>query len=163
VACDFCLLVQFRISENCARCHRLFDAPFEPPESPPVPTNKPIVLTPSPAVSFQTRLSDVLRLRRLSLGLSQLTLAEKIGGPRSYISKYERAAVTPTIYSLERIATGLETSVFSLLAAAEVGVQAEIAAFAADAFLSEILRVVHSLTVTDRVTILERLGAKRIA
>jgi transcriptional regulator with XRE-family HTH domain len=55
-----------------------------------------------------------IKLRRLSLGLSQEALADKCGFDRTYISMLERGLRNPSFLNLLRIAKGLETSVATL-------------------------------------------------
>jgi transcriptional regulator with XRE-family HTH domain len=59
-------------------------------------------------------LGDSIKLRRLSLGLSQEALADKCGFDRTYISMLERGLRNPSFLNLLRIAKGLETSVATL-------------------------------------------------
>lgn len=59
-------------------------------------------------------LGNSIKLRRLSLGLSQEALADKCGFDRTYISMLERGLRNPSFLNLLRIAKGLETSVAKL-------------------------------------------------
>ncbi len=59
-------------------------------------------------------LGNSIKLRRLSLGLSQEALADKCGFDRTYISMLERGLRNPSFLNLLRIAKGLETSVATL-------------------------------------------------
>lgn len=56
-----------------------------------------------------------IRLWRQRRGLSQRQLAERMHVPRTYVSKIENDKATPTLTSLERMATAMETSVARLL------------------------------------------------
>jgi len=57
-----------------------------------------------------------LRMRRMELGLTQEKLAHSIGIDRTYISGLERGSRNPTLLVLERVASGLGTTVGQLLA-----------------------------------------------
>jgi transcriptional regulator with XRE-family HTH domain len=48
--------------------------------------------------------------RRMSLGLTQQELAERIGTSHSVISRIEGGQYPTTVKTLQRLATGLETS-----------------------------------------------------
>jgi len=56
-----------------------------------------------------------IRLERLQRGLSLETLAERAEVSRSMLSEVERGAKVPTVLVLDRIATGLDTSIARLL------------------------------------------------
>jgi transcriptional regulator with XRE-family HTH domain len=60
------------------------------------------------------RFGSSIKNARISLGLSQETLAERSNLHRTYISDVERGARNLTLYSIVRLASALETSVSSL-------------------------------------------------
>lgn len=61
------------------------------------------------------RLPQLLRELRLSKGYRQTELAEKLGKPQSYVSKYEAGEKSLNIYELKEICIALNTrlSVFA--------------------------------------------------
>jgi len=60
-------------------------------------------------------LSEVLKERRVELGVSQAELATRAGLHRTYISEVERGAQNITIETLSKIADALETTVLVLM------------------------------------------------
>ena len=60
-------------------------------------------------------LSEVIRERRLQLGISQSELSNKAGLHRTYISEVERGTQNLTIETLGKLADALETSVLILV------------------------------------------------
>src|ERR1700741_3597626 len=56
-----------------------------------------------------------LRLERLRRRLSLYELEGRTGGSRSMLSEVERGSKVPTVLVLDRIATGLDTSIARLL------------------------------------------------
>lgn len=55
-----------------------------------------------------------IRSRRIQLGISQESLADKCGFDRTYISMLERGKRNPSILNLIRISKGLEISISEL-------------------------------------------------
>ncbi|MEU2870293.1 helix-turn-helix transcriptional regulator [Streptomyces olivoreticuli] len=55
--------------------------------------------------------ADLVRSRRMELGLSQVELAARAGTGQAFISRVESGKTIPTIPVLERIATALECDV----------------------------------------------------
>ncbi|MFF4531765.1 helix-turn-helix domain-containing protein [Streptomyces sp. NPDC001407] len=55
--------------------------------------------------------ADLLRARRVALGLSQLELAARAGTGQAFISRVESGKVVPTIPVLQRLAAALECDV----------------------------------------------------
>ena len=60
-------------------------------------------------VDQKSAIGRVLRHKREELGISQEKLAELAGVDRSYVSILERGLKSPTVETLERICTALET------------------------------------------------------
>lgn len=58
----------------------------------------------------QTKLGARARARREELGLSQMTLAARIGMNFTYVAEVERGERNPTLASILRIAEGLEVN-----------------------------------------------------
>ena len=117
VRCDRCLLVQFRtMSGSCRKCKTPLD---EEPEPEPI-----AVVAPAPAISEprngHLQVATSIRALRQRNGLSQRQLALRMKVPRTYVSKIENEKATPTLSSLERLATALEVSVPELLRAEAV-------------------------------------------
>lgn len=59
--------------------------------------------------------AENVRRRRLELGLSQESLAEKAGVHRTYVGMLERAEKNVTIYNIERLAQALDVEPAFLL------------------------------------------------
>ncbi|MGH9412415.1 MAG: helix-turn-helix domain-containing protein [Terriglobales bacterium] len=120
--CPQCQLVQYRTQSSlCRRCHQSVDAVPEP-EPVLVQTPRPEDLEPGIETAEATGIpvpdvARAIRLWRQRRGLSQRQLAERMRVPRTYVSKIENDKATPTITSLERMATAMETSVARLLEA----------------------------------------------
>ncbi len=128
--CPSCHLVQYRtLNSHCRRCRADLDAP---------PVAAAAAAAAAPAASAVrvgrlesseeegletaeatgTLVPDVagaIRRWRMNRGLSQRQLAERMHVPRTYVSKIENDKATPTLASLERMATAMETSVAALL------------------------------------------------
>ncbi len=85
-----------------------------------------------------------IRNLRQRNGLSQRQLAMRMKVPRTYVSKIENEKATPTLSSLERLATALEVTVPELLAGG-CSREREIKELMADEFISEIIPFVNQL------------------
>lgn len=57
----------------------------------------------------------LLRQQRLSLGLTQSQIAERIGEPQSYVSKYESGEQRLDLYEVESICTALNMSLLDFV------------------------------------------------
>jgi transcriptional regulator with XRE-family HTH domain len=118
--CDVCTLVQFRTSSNhCRRCRQPLDIDLGPSvlDTPVAPAPK--------AASGDDRNSNTLQVAaairslRQRAGLSQRQLAQRMGVPRTYVSKIENDKALPTLGSLERLAEALGVTVPELLRCSE--------------------------------------------
>ncbi|MGA2257660.1 MAG: helix-turn-helix transcriptional regulator [Thermoguttaceae bacterium] len=148
VRCDLCFLVQFpSTSSLCRRCHR----PLEP-EPVPVPQA-------APPLPVMPTLATTLRELRLRAGLSQRQLAARIPAPRSYVSKLENEKATPTLSSLERVATGLGVTVAALLTECERGTDARRDELLRDAWVASLAPFVSSLSQLQKSALLSELSA----
>jgi transcriptional regulator with XRE-family HTH domain len=67
-----------------------------------------------------TIFGTALREARLSIGLSQEELADKIGLDRTYISSTERGKRNPSLLTIARLSVGLELSMSELLSRVEL-------------------------------------------
>jgi transcriptional regulator with XRE-family HTH domain len=133
--CEHCSLVQFMTGNAlCRRCHR----PLEIDE--PEPLSPTLVAVPGRASSDNGGLQVARAVRdlRLERNLSQRQLAGRMQVPRTYISKIENGKATPTLSSLERLATALEVDICKLVHDARSRRNEETAAVLADPFLAEI-------------------------
>ncbi|MGH9520634.1 MAG: helix-turn-helix domain-containing protein [Terriglobales bacterium] len=116
--CLQCQLVQFRTQNNhCRRCQTDLDALPAPPPLvlAPVIEAEPGIETAEASGIPVPEVARAIRLWRQRRGLSQRQLAERMHVPRTYVSKIENDKATPTIASLHRMATAMETSIASLL------------------------------------------------
>jgi transcriptional regulator with XRE-family HTH domain len=153
--CDHCHLVQFRTNNNlCRKCHLSLEADIEEPE--------PIVAEPAATPNGhgnQIQIATAIRSLRLRSGLSQRQLALRMQVPRTYVSKIENDKATPTLSSLQRLATALEISVTELL---EVSTQnpareAEVRELMADEFISELVPFISKLDAMQRSSFLTQV------
>jgi transcriptional regulator with XRE-family HTH domain len=113
VRCDRCQRVQFsNANGRCRVCKELFfPEPKQP--SPPRVTQE---AEPKPKLDrSQHHVAGRIREIRELRGLSQRGLAERMGVPRTYISKIEGGKCLPTLASLFRLANALGVSAASLL------------------------------------------------
>jgi transcriptional regulator with XRE-family HTH domain len=113
VRCDRCQRVQFfNANGRCRVCKELFFPEPKQPSPPPVTQEaelKPQLDRPQYHVAGHIR--EIRELR----GLTQRGLAERMGAPRTYISKIERGKSLPTLDNLFRFANTLGVSAASLL------------------------------------------------
>jgi transcriptional regulator with XRE-family HTH domain len=111
VRCDRCQRVQFfNANGRCRVCRELFFPEPRQPSAPPV-TREP---EPKPDRSRYHLAGHIREIRELR-GLSQRGLAERMGAPRTYISKIENGRSIPTLDNLLRFANTLGVSPASLL------------------------------------------------
>ena len=68
---------------------------------------------------FLKNFARVLRQRRLSLGLSQQKLGEKVGFQRTYIADIERCARATTLKNAWKLALSLDVHLSVLISEAE--------------------------------------------
>jgi transcriptional regulator with XRE-family HTH domain len=107
----------------------------------------------------QIHIAMAIRSLRLRGGLSQRQLALRMQVPRTYVSKIENDKATPTLSSLQRLATALEISVTELL---EVSTQnpsreAEIKELMADKFIAELAPFISKLDAMQRSSFLTQV------
>ncbi len=81
--------------------------------------------------SLQYRLGSIVREARRERGWSQERLAEASKLDRSYVGEIERGLVSPTLLTLEKLASGLGLQASELLGRCESFVEAEQAFIAA--------------------------------
>ncbi|MGH9397395.1 MAG: helix-turn-helix domain-containing protein [Terriglobia bacterium] len=92
-----------------------------------------------------------LRAIRIQQGLTQTDLEKKAGLLRSHISRVENGWRTPSVETLERLATALEVPLYSLFYPAP---PALVLNLEPDAFLSEIGKILLRLNEADRKAVL---------
>lgn len=142
VRCDRCQLVQFRTLSNlCRRCRTPLD---EEPEPEPVLAAAPQAISDSGHSGGQFQVASAIRSLRQRSGLSQRQLALRMRVPRTYVSKIENEKATPTLSSLERLATALEVSVAELISGG-CAREREIRELAGDPFMAELIPYVSRL------------------
>lgn len=127
------------MSGSCRKCKTPLD---EEPEPEPIQ-----VVAPPPVAeprSGHLQVATSIRSLRQRSGLSQRQLAMRMKVPRTYVSKIENEKATPTLSSLERLATALEVSVPELLAGGCTR-EREIRELMADEFIAEIIPFVNQL------------------
>lgn len=151
--CDHCHLVQFRTNNNlCRKCHLSLDT--EEPEPEIAVVEAPV----SHGHGNGLQIAMAIRSLRLRSGLSQRQLALRMQVPRTYVSKIENEKATPTLSSLQRLATALEVSVPDLLRSATSDTrELEIQELMADEFLAEMLPYISKLDAMQRSTFLTQI------
>lgn len=148
IRCRSCGLVQYvAASGRCRKCHGTFDAEALAPAATLAP---PTAAVPQPAFSV----AIPLKRTRLALGLSQLKLANRLGVPRTYISKMENGRCVPGMESIARLAEALGVSMADLVED-ERGKRAKrVAELLADPFLAEIAEALPRIGRTERQMLL---------
>src|ERR1039458_9354093 len=154
VRCDHCHLVQFRTSNNLGRKGRtsLDEDEPEPILAQPLP-----VMEPAGANRSEVQVAQAIRSLRLGHGLSQRQLALRMGVPRTYVSKIENEKATPTLSSLNRLATALEVSIPDLLRACGPSREDEIKELLADPFVAELLEFTSKLNAMQLSSVLAQV------
>jgi RNA polymerase sigma factor (sigma-70 family) len=110
-----CSLVQYRTKNGlCRKCRT--PLPGQEPEqgSEPPTADEPSSVIPG-IKNLEARMASTMHAIRESKHLSQRQLAEKIGVPRTYISKIENGKAIPTLPSLERFADAFGMSMSELV------------------------------------------------
>ena len=102
------------------------------------------------------QVATAIRTLRLRNGLSQRQLALRMSVPRTYVSKIENEKATPTLSSLERLASALRVSVPDLLAGGNTR-EAELRELLADDFVSELLPYVSQLNAMQMTGVLTQV------
>jgi transcriptional regulator with XRE-family HTH domain len=69
--------------------------------------------------TLQQKFGNMIRRRRLALGLGQEALADKASLHRTHVSLLERGKRMPTLQVVQKLATALETTMASLMAELE--------------------------------------------
>ena len=154
VRCDKCSLVQFRTSNNlCRKCRYSLD-----PEEP-----EPVVAPPQPAVHVPTtshsqlQIAQAIRSLRQRAGLSQRQLAMRMQVPRTYVSKIENEKATPTLSSLERLATALQVTLPDLLMGGQPSREEQLRELMSDAFVAEMMPLCEKLNGMQLASILNQV------
>ena len=113
VRCDRCQRVQFlNANGRCRVCKELFFPEPKQPSPPPVTQEA----EPKPKLDrSQYHVAGHIREIRELRGLSQRGLAERMGAPRTYVSKIEGGKSLPKLDNLFRFANTLGVSAASLL------------------------------------------------
>lgn len=75
-------------------------------------------------MTIEQQFGNVIRDRRTKAGLSQEALAEKAGLHRNHVGLVERGLRSPSIEVVRRLATGLDTTMSSLIRELERSVAA---------------------------------------
>lgn len=70
--------------------------------------------------ALRKRLGDVVRARRMAMGLSQDAFADAIEMHRAYMGSIERGERNLTLHTLLRLAAGLRCNVSELMRSAEI-------------------------------------------
>jgi transcriptional regulator with XRE-family HTH domain len=153
VKCDHCHLVQFRtISGLCRRCRTSLDAEAPPIIEAPVPPECADHEVEGPAL----QVADAIRALRRRYGLSQRQLALRMHVPRTYVSKIENEKATPTLSSLQRLATALRVTVPDLLNGGH-GHGEEVRELLADNFIAELVPYLPKLTALQWQSVLAQV------
>ncbi|HEX5269943.1 MAG TPA: helix-turn-helix transcriptional regulator [Gemmataceae bacterium] len=65
--------------------------------------------------TLQAQFGNLIRRRRLAIGLGQEALADKAGLHRTHVSLLERGKRMPTLQVVKKLAAGLDTTMASLM------------------------------------------------
>ena len=154
VRCDHCRLVQFKTVNNlCRRCRTSLDEDEpEPIFAPPIE-----VTEPEPRNRSEVQVASAIRMLRQGHGMSQRQLALRMGVPRTYVSKIENEKATPTLSSLERLATALEVTVYDLLRLCGPSREDEIRELLSDTFLAELAEFTSQLNAMQLSSIVAQV------
>jgi len=154
VRCDHCRLVQFKTVNNlCRRCRTSLDEDEpEPIFAPPIE-----VTEPEPRNRSEVQVASAIRMLRQGHGMSQRQLALRMGVPRTYVSKIENEKATPTLSSLERLATALEVTVYDLLRLCGPSREDEIGELLSDTFLAELAEFTSQLNAMQLSSIVAQV------
>jgi transcriptional regulator with XRE-family HTH domain len=148
--CFCCRLVQFdTAAHTCRRCKASLD---------PTPVRVPAIVPVPASPLARSTLATVLRELRLRAGLSQRQLAARLPVPRSYVSKLENEKATPTLSSLERVASALGVTTSALLRECERGTDARRDELLADPWVASLAPFVGSLSQLQRSVLLAELS-----
>ncbi len=163
--CEHCSLVQFRTNNsNCRRCRKPLD-PVEMELTIPGPS---LVTEETGAPASGIQVARAVKDLRRRNGLSQRELAARMGVPRTYISKIENEKATPTLGSLDRLATALQVHISVLLRDDRARMDEEASSLMADPFLVELLPFVRRMDSLQRSIFLNQarelaVGRRRTA
>jgi transcriptional regulator with XRE-family HTH domain len=152
--CDSCSLVQFRTSNSlCRRCRK----PLEIDE--PEPLSPQLVSTSAPGTEGTEGIDVARAVRevRHDRCLSQRQLAGRMQVPRTYISKIENGKATPTLSSMQRLATALEVNICDLLRDGHSRRVRETASVLSDPFLAEIAPLIAQMDAFQRSMFLSQV------
>src|SRR5439155_27371127 len=157
IRCDRCYPVQFQTHNHlCRRCHTSLD-PEEPavaaePETlPQNHTNGNGHNGPHLQVAY------ALRSFRHRFALSQRQLSLRMQVPRTYVSKIENEKATPTLSSLQRLATALEVSMADLVQGSSRTLDDEIAELMQDDFITQVVEHLDKLDSMQRSSLLSQV------
>src|ERR1700736_5110381 len=157
VRCDHCSLVQFRTSNSlCRRCHLSLDED-EAEIAAMTPQPEAMRICAHSTGRGHLKLAHSIRSLRLRNGLSQRQLALRMAVPRTYVSKIENEKATPTLSSLQRLATALEVSMADLLKGSSRSLEDDIADLMHDEFIAEIIQCLDKLDSMQRSSLLAQV------
>jgi transcriptional regulator with XRE-family HTH domain len=102
------------------------------------------------------QVASAIRSLRQRSGLSQRQLAMHMQVPRTYVSKIENEKATPTLSSLERLATALQVSVPELLAGGN-NRESELRDLMSDEFIAELIPYLSQLNAMQLTSVLSQV------
>ena len=152
--CEHCSLVQFMTTNSlCRRCHKPLEIDEPEPLSPAL-----VAVSGRPGNDDGgLQVARAVRDLRLERNLSQRQLAGRMQVPRTYISKIENGKATPTLSSLERLASALEVDICKLVHDSRSRRNEETAQIFSDPFLAEIAPYVALLDTLQRSIFLNQV------
>jgi ribosome-binding protein aMBF1 (putative translation factor) len=119
IRCSNCDLNQFKTaSGNCRKCSEPYisAAPIPAAEAEPISISDLY-----PLHGRQTDSGRAVKILRTVLNLSQRRLAERMGVPRTYVSKLEQHHADPTLSSIARLSVAFGISERDFVALASIG------------------------------------------
>jgi transcriptional regulator with XRE-family HTH domain len=126
----------------------------EEPEPAPAPVAEP---EPQPAEDHGLQVAAAIRALRQRGGLSQRQLALRMRVPRTYVSKIENEKATPTLSSLQRLATALQVTVPDLLRGGARTHEDTVRELLADQFVAELIPYVGKLNGMQWTSVLSQV------
>jgi transcriptional regulator with XRE-family HTH domain len=154
VRCDRCYLTQFRTITNlCRRCKTSLDA--EEPEPAPAPAAP--APEPQDGNGYGLHVAAAIRALRQRGGLSQRQLALRMGVPRTYVSKIENEKATPTLSSMQRLATALQVTIPDLLRGDAHTHEEQVRELMADQFIGELIPYIGKLNGMQWTSVLSQV------
>lgn len=145
IVCPHCKLTQFvTVRGSCRRCKRPLGTTCRRPAgdlSTVRPSREPRELT----------IATCVKTVRLARGMSQRALCDRLKSPRSWVSKIENGKSSPSLKSLDRIASALKVTLSELI-------EGDAKAFVVSGeFMRELAELLPHISDADRIVFLHQV------